>query len=250
MKYFVLFLFAIAAPAQTLHYVINWPSGLSLGEASLSVKKPAGAPPEGKVVPEAKIADARSAPEPKPAADSKVTGPWSFDLDIDAGVPGFTLRDHYHSAARDADVCSTELTKKTQHGTRKGEESLTFDQSKHLVTRQMLPAGGKTEYSIPTCARDPLAFIQFARRELAQGRLAAQQPVIFGAAYNVRLEFVGTSSVKMLDHPVQADCIRMNIKGPASDLTVEMFFAKDEGRTPILFRIPLPLGTFTAELTR
>ena len=46
----------------------------------------------------------------------------------------------------------------------------------------------------------------------------------------------------------QADRIHATIKGPASEVAVDIFFAKDEGRTPVLARIPLPLGTFTVEL--
>jgi hypothetical protein len=73
---------------------------------------------------------------------------------------------------------------------------------------------------------------------------------VLGAAFNVRLEVLGTATVKMLGKPVQADRIRATIKGPASNLAIEIFFAKDEGRTPVLAKIPLPLGTFTVELTR
>jgi hypothetical protein len=227
MKYALFFLLAIGAPAQTLHYVINWPSGLSLGEGSISSTT---------------LAEIHGVAPPSVA--------WTFDLDLDAGVPGFTLRDHYHSTARDAEICSVELTKKTQHGARKSDETVTFDQTKHTVTREWRPAGGKGDYSVPACARDALAFLQFARKELAQGRLVPQQQVVLGAAYNIRLEVLGTATVKMLGKPVQADRIRANIKGPASNLAIEIFFAKDEVRTPVLAKIPLPLGTFTVELTR
>ena len=245
MKYSAFFVIALAAQAQaqTLHYVINWPSGLNLGEASLSVSKPSGTPPP------ATPAAASVAPAAVQAETSvKPSGNWSFDLDIDAGVPGFALRDHYHSTAHDADICSALLDKKTQHGARKSQETDTFDQKAHTVTRES--PGSKTDYSVSPCARDALAFLQFARKELAQGRLAPQQSVVLGGAYNVRLEVLGTQSVKMLDKMVQADRIRATIKGPASNLTVEIFFAKDDARTPVLAKIPLPLGIFTAELTR
>jgi hypothetical protein len=33
-------------------------------------------------------------------------------------------------------------------------------------------------------------------------------------------------------------------------VTVEIFFAKDAARTPLLARIPLALGSFTVELIR
>ncbi len=41
---------------------------------------------------------------------------------------------------------------------------------------------------------------------------------------------------------------RVDQKALPRDLTVEIFFARDAARTPVLARIPLPLGTFTVEL--
>ncbi len=218
---------AAAAPAQTLHYVINWPSGLNLGEASLSVSKPSAPAPAATPV---AASVAPSSPVQAAPTSGTLSGAWSFDADIDAGVPGFTLKDHYHSTARDAELCSEKLEKKTQHGARKNEETVTFDQSAHTVKRES--PGTKSDYSVSPCARDAMAFLQFARKELAQGRLAPQQQVILGGAYNVRLEVLGTQAVKMLDKTVQADRIRATIKRASSDLTVEIFFAKDEVSAP------------------
>ena len=164
-------------------------------------------------------------------------------------MPGFAIRDRYQSKALGADLCSTELTKTIQRGSRKSEETDTFDQKAHSVTRQTKAPGGKSDYSVQNCARDAVTFLQFARKELAGGRLAPQQPVVLGGTYNVRLEFSGTETVKSNGKPVQADRIQATIKGPASEITVQVLFAKDAARTPVLVRIPLSLGTFTAELT-
>ena len=87
--------------------------------------------------------------------------------------------------------------------------------------------------------------MQFARSELAQGRLAPQQQVDFGAVYNVRIEYTGAQRIKVGDQAADADHILATIKGPTMDLTVEIFFARDAVRTPLLARIPLTLGTFT-----
>jgi hypothetical protein len=40
------------------------------------------------------------------------------------------------------------------------------------------------------------------------------------------------------------------LKGPASEITFEMFFARDAARTPLVIRVPLTLGTFSMELAR
>jgi hypothetical protein len=47
---------------------------------------------------------------------------------------------------------------------------------------------------------------------------------------------------------IDADRFRTSIKGPASDLTLELYFARDPGRTPVMVKIPLSLATFTVEL--
>jgi hypothetical protein len=216
MKYFLLFLCLLPASAESLRYTINWASGLSLGEATLRADK-------GKEA-------------------------WDFEVTMDASIPGFALRDDYRAAAT-LDLCSLELDKSFTHGTKKGDEKITFDQQNHTATRQT-NGGGKTDLSVPSCAKDALTFMQFARSELAQGRLAPQQTVDFGALYNMRIEYTGAQKIKYGDQTADADRILATIKGPTTDLTVEIFFARDAARTPLLARIPLALGSFTVELIR
>jgi hypothetical protein len=174
---------------------------------------------------------------------------WDFEVTMDASIPGFALRDRYQSAAT-LDLCSLQLEKSFTHGTRKAEEKITFDQPNHTASRETQHGGGKSELSIPACAKDALTFMQFARRELAQGRLAPQQEVVFGAMYRVRIEYTGAQKIRVGDQTVDADRILATIKGPTTDLTVEIFFARDAARTPLLAHIPLSLGSFTVELIR
>jgi hypothetical protein len=221
MKCSLFFLCSLCVCAESLHYTINWPSGLSLGEATLDSSRAAG---------------------------EKGAGGWNFTLDIDAGIPGYSVRDQYH-ATSGADLCGISLTKKFVHGSHTTEEKTTFDQQNHSITRETLK-GGKSDTSVPACARDAFSYIQFVRKELAEGRLAPQQPVVFGAVYDIRLEFSGTQTIKVGDQSVQADRIVANIKGPSSDISVEVFFSRDAARTPLLARLPLALGTFSVELVR
>ena len=219
-----------------MHYVVNWQSGLSLGEATLTSSRALW------------------------VVDGKESARWNFDLAIDASVPGFAIRDQYTSIASPGptspggagtEICSAKLDKTVHRGSRKSEETVTFDQDQHTITRATQPegpGGGKSDAAVGPCARDALAFLQFVRQELAQGRLVPQQSVVLGSLYNVRLEFAGTETMKKLGKPVQADRIHATIKGPASELAVDIFFAQDEVRTPVLARIPLALGTFSVEL--
>ncbi len=226
MKYALLALIAVLATAsgETLHYSINWPSGLSLGEASLRSDRTG----EG---------------------TASMPG-WEFELNLDASVPGFAIRDQYRSTSN-IDLCSWQLDKKTARGSRKNEERVTFDPNKTTATRETVrgdQTAGKTEINVPSCARDAMTLLQFVRRELAQGRLPSQQPAILGASYQVRLEYLGNTPVRLGDQQVDADRFRTSIKGPASDFTLELFFARDAVRTPVMVKIPLSLATFTVEL--
>ena len=217
MKVFVFFLCLVPAFSESLRYTINWASGLSLGEATLRADK-------GKEN-------------------------WDFEVTMDASIPAFALRDDYRAAAT-LDLCSLELDKSFTHGAKKADEKITFDQQNHTATRETQNGGGKSDLQVPACAKDALTFMQFARSELAQGRLAPQQQVVFGSLYSVRIEYTGAQKIKYGDQTADADRIVATIKGPSTNLTVEIFFAKDAARTPLLARIPLALGTFTVELVR
>lgn len=221
MKWLPVFVFILSASAESLHYTINWPSGLSLGEASIDTSRSPG---------------------------EKGPGNWNFAVDIDASIPGFAVQDHYQSVAN-AELCSVSFDKRFIHGNHKNEERITFDQENHTATRQTVD-GGKSEISVPSCARGALAYLQYVRNELAQGRLVPQQPVVFGAVYNVRLEFTGTQTIRLGEQRVEADRIVATIKGPSNAISVEIYFSRDNARVPLLAKLPLALGMFSVELVR
>jgi hypothetical protein len=201
--------------AESLRYTINWPSGLSLGEGAFK------------------------------ATRSK-EGVWEIDLSIDASVPGFQVLDHYHSTAN-ADLCAVSLEKTYVHGKRKATEKTTFDLEKSEATR-VTRDGGKSTAPVSACEHDALSFLQFVRRELALGRLTPQHRIVFGSPYEIRLDYKGPQAIKVADVPYQADRIEATLKGPSTNLTFELFFARDAGRTPLMARVPLALGAFTMEL--
>lgn len=216
--------FLFSASGETLHYSIDWPSGLSLGEATLR--------------------------SDRTVESTDSASGWEFELNLDASVPGFAIRDQYRSTAS-PDFCSWQLDKKTARGARTGEERVIFDQNKTTATRETVRAdqiAGTSQLAVPLCARDALTLLQFVRKELEQGRLPSPQPAILGAAYQVRLEYLGNTQVHVGDQQVDADRFRTSIKGPASDLTLELFFQRDAARTPVMIKIPLSIATFTVEL--
>jgi hypothetical protein len=206
--------------SETLRYAVNWPSGLSLGEAQLGasrLKTPAGER-------------------------------WKLSFRMDAAIPGFSVLEDVKSTTN-ADFCTVEYEKKVVRGKKNVNERTEFDTKKLTATRTT-HNGGKSEISTSACAKDAVSFLHFLRHELAQGRLPAQQAVYYGAAYQTRVEFKGSQPVKLQDGTVQADKIVGTIKGPASESTFEIFFAKDAIRTPLILSVPLTLGKFSMEIVR
>jgi len=207
--------------SETLHYAVNWPSGLSLGEAKMSATKakPAGG-----------------------AADR-----WEFELKLDAAVPGFSVADTYRSTASDA-LCSTLFEKDSSHGARKTRERTTFDHRSLTATRETLGGGGKSEFSIPACARDALSYLYYVRSELVRGRIPPSQGVYFGGSYDVQWAYGGRQNVRAADTAVESDRMVVTFKGKASNLTFEIFFGLDAARRPVLIRVPLQMGAFSMQL--
>lgn len=202
---------------ESLIYNVNWPSGLSLGEAHMSA-----------------------------TADS--TG-WRFELGMEAGIPGFTVKDSYRSTAS-LDLCGQTFTKDLAHGNRKTIEKVTIDQATSMATRTPEKGPGESKVSVPGCIRDALTFLYYARRELGQGRVPQAQEIIFGAIYNGIFEYAGAETIKSGNKSVVSDKIICHIKGPASDIQFDAYFDRDPARTPLSVRVPLPLGKFSLELVR
>jgi hypothetical protein len=201
---------------ESLKYTLSWPSGLDLGEAILS------------------------------SAPTETLLNFAFQMDI--SVAGFSISEAVDSRAS-PEYCSTLLYKRGARGRRKVDERTEFDQSKMTAVRRT-EGGGKTELSTPSCSKDALTFIFFLRRELAAGRLPQQQKVYYGSAYNVSLKFAGTERIKVGEEAMEVEKITATVKGPASDVTADLFFAKDATRTPVMVRVPLKVGEFKLELIR
>lgn len=204
---------------ETLRYNVNWPSGLTLGEVTLTAQK----------------------------AESG----WNFEAALNVAIPGLPIADKYKSAVT-PDYCSTELNRELSRGNKRNTEKTTFDQHGGHATRQTLfpLGGGKTELDIPPCARDALAFEYFARKELGQGRMPPAGKVYFGGAYQVRMEYTGAQNIPVAGKQTVTDHVNVSVKGPVSNFTFEIFYARDPARTPLLVNIPVAVGTISLELVR
>ncbi len=201
---------------ESLSYSIVWPSGLSLGEAKLS------------------------------ATRSGAT--WDFDLGIDGAIPGFAVKDSYHSTVG-ANLCSSSFERHTTHGAKRVSETTTIANGK--AVRKTAGGGGETEIAVAACAHDALAALFFARRELGQGRVPQSETILFGGAYQLKMQYTGAQSITLGDVPAQADRVFCTVTvRDTQKYDFEVFFARDAARTPLLIRVPFPLGAFSMELVR
>lgn len=215
--------FLVADPGPDFHneklqYSLNWPSGLSLGEAQMQAEK---------------VAPDR----------------WEAELKLDGSLPGVPLRDRFRSVATSA-LCSIEFEKTAEHGPRKTREKTEFDAERGTATRTTVGGGGKSEFPIAPCARDALALLYHLRRELAKGRVPPPGTAYFGSAYQVRFEYGGARTLRIGEQPMEADRVTATFKGPSSQASFEMYFARDAARTLLAARIPLSMGVFSLEIVR
>jgi hypothetical protein len=121
---------ALAQQPESLHYNLDWPSGLSLGEASLTAQKTAAG--------------------------------WDFEMSVDAAVPGFRISDRFHSVTN-PQLCSLEFSREISQGSRKAGETTKFDDASGCVrdalaylfslgrnlTQDTLPPPGQVFYGRP-----------------------------------------------------------------------------------------------------
>jgi hypothetical protein len=205
---------------ETLRYSLNWPSGLSLGEAAMTARR--------------------------------TESGWSLDVSLDAGVPGFSIKDRYKSTVESADLCSTFLERDISHGNKRSSERTTFNQRKRTAHRTTIlpPGGGESDFDIPVCGRDALAFVYFVRREMGQGRVAPAQTVFFGSAYSIKMDYTGARNIRVGDKMEVTDHLLISGKGPKSEFSVEVHFARDAARTPLSIKIPVTVGTLSLDLVR
>jgi hypothetical protein len=207
-------------PNETLRYSVNWPSGVSLGEATLGAS----------------------------SSEKAINGQqFHFHFDLDAGVPGFAVSDRFRSAASGS-FCSAEFQKTTSHGSKRVDDKETFDPKTGTVTRGS--GDGQAELSANVCGKDALAFLYFVRQELSQGRVPPRQTVFFGAPYEIKLDLAGTETMKIGNASVATDHVKASVSGPSSSINFDVYFLQDRARTLALVRVPLALGTFSMELAK
>lgn len=202
---------------ELLLYDMTWPGGLSLGEVALRARF--------------------------------TRQKWLFESNMNADLPFIEIRGITQATA-DRDLCSLEFEKNIQHGDRTINESVIFDQPSGTASRRTLRGGGRSMIEIPSCARDGLTFLYYLRQQLAVGRIPPPSAINFGGQYEINLTY--TETLDILDRGVMrsADKILLDVTGPKSKYSFDIFFGRDSARTPLLMEVSLETGTFWIRLTQ
>jgi hypothetical protein len=196
---------------EDLNYSINWPTGSNLGEAHLHAKH---------------------------------TGAkWNFSLSLDAGLPGFALKDTY-SSVMGSDYCSVSFDRSTTHGSHTVKELETIDRDRATALHN------KVDIPVPACVKDALTYLFYSRRELGQGRVPAAQEILFGALHTIRVDYLGAPMITVNGKQVQSDKVTCTVGMGSSDYMFDVYYARDAARTPLLITAPFAMGKFSMELIR
>jgi hypothetical protein len=196
---------------EDLNYSINWPTGANLGEAHLHAK--------------------RSGTN------------WNFSLSLDAGLPGFAVKDTYRSEMG-PDYCSASFERSTSHASHTGQDHQTIDRDRATATHN------KVDIPVPACVKDALTYLFYSRHELGQGRVPAAQEILFGALHTIRTDYVGAPMIPINGKQVQSDKVTCTIGIGSADYMFDVYFARDAARTPLLITAPFAVGKFSMELIR
>ena len=181
-------------------------------------------------------------------------GGWDFDMSTSVAIPVVPIADNYKSSAIGTDLCSVDLAARNQSRQQEGhrEDRVRSEEQSGAPRQTTVPAGGgKSEFGIPTCgARCADVPYISARREMGQGRVPPAGKVFFGSGYEVKMDYTGAQDIPVAGKPVVTDHVNVSVKGPASDFSFEIFYARDAARTPLLIKIPVTVGTVSLELVR
>jgi len=203
---------------ETLNYAVNSPVGISLGKVRMT-------------------------------AHREDNAGWSFKFYLDASLPHFPMLDGFNTYA-DSNLCTVRFDRNSEHGSRKASEVTYIDRGRSVAIRGTRNGGGLSEIPVGLCPYDALTFLYHLRRELAQGKMPPNDVVLAGSLYRVSMVYAGEKVIVRDKQNVPTDQVNCAIRGPKSEIHLEILFARDAARTPLKVRCPFALGTFSLELVR
>ena len=198
---------------EKLTLEIFWPSGVTLGEATL---------------------DARS-----------IKDIHYFSASVEVVLPqGHIIYKLYSTAT--AELCSREFRQSVQRSGKVWEETTSFDaeSGKAMVTRD----ARSREYPAAKCLRDPLTYLYFFRSQAAAGKRATAESLFLNGLLSLRIDALASEMVKIKRSERRGERYQIRFPGSAGEGRAELWLDGASAQTPIAVRLPLPFSTFSAEL--
>ena len=203
---------------EKLTFNLIWPSGISLGEATLTAAR----------------------------AGAEIHLEASVVADLPQYHAGYTF-----TSVADDRLCSLRFRETLREGRNTRETLYEFDQTKHTVRRTK--NGQTTENAVPDCARDPLALLYHFRQQLASrqvpiGTAEATGAFYLGEDYVARYEAVTPEAVKLGSKSWEGDRFMIRVQGSDGERSFEIWIRPEPSRAPVAVRVQFSLGTLSAEL--
>ena len=205
----------VLAAGEKLEYNLRWPSGITLGEATLKATH---------------------------------TGNQMFlEATVDADIPQYHAL-YTFSSVTDEQFCSQQFRMVLHEGKRIVNDTFEFDQNNHQVHRVRNGRSTTASLSDTDCARDPLALIYYFRQQLALGKLppGASGVLYLGEAYTVHYDAAAPGPASGSKAP-QGELFNIRVDAPNAP-NLEVSIRNDPQRVPISLRIAFSLGTLSADL--
>jgi hypothetical protein len=198
---------------EKLVFEIFWPSGVSMGEATLEAKS--------------------------------IKDNLYFSAVAEVGLPQGRILYKYSSIAS-PDLCSREFRQSVERPGKFWEEITKFDADtgKATISRD----GRSREVSAAKCSRDPLALLYYYRAQAAAGKKASSETLFLGAPLSLRIEAKGKEQIKIKQTERRGEHYKVAYPSAAGERSLELWLSDSPAQTPIAVRLPLPLATFSAEL--
>jgi hypothetical protein len=198
---------------EKLVFEIFWPSGVSMGEATLEAKS--------------------------------IKDNLYFWAVAEVGLPQGRILYKYSSIAS-SDLCSREYRQSVERPGKFWEEITKFDADagKATVSRD----GRSREVTAAKCSRDPLALLYYYRAQAGVGKSASSETLFLGAPLSLKIEAKGKEQIKIKQTQRRGDHYIIMYPSASGDRSLELWLSDSPAQTPIAVRLPLPLATFSAEL--
>jgi hypothetical protein len=170
---------------------------------------------------------------------------WHFRVHTNFSLPGIPVEDTFRSLS--ANFCSAEFEKDSLHGSKKTAEIVVFYPERQKAVRST-KGGGMSSIQTGPCPKDPVNVLYHTRVELGKGRKPFTGTTVFGAAYEVKMDSRGKKKIEIGGKDHQTELVAGSYRGPKSKGEFEIYFSRDETRTPLVLRVPLAVGSITLEL--